>query len=299
MSNDKSLDIGILKEGIIFVKTLIVNAPAKINLCLHVLGRRLDGYHELAMAMQRIDLADRLEISLEDGEGVEVACDGLDLGDGENIASKAARLFLTAAKIRKRVSIQIDKQVPVAAGLGGGSSDAAAVLSGLNSLCGKPLEQEHLMVLAAELGSDVPFFLFERPAWATGTGTQLEALSPLPEVWYLLLNPGFAVSTDWVYRTLQLTKGGELANLPRFSVATTGELLDALHNDLERVTAGRYPEIDEMKNFLLQNGALGALMSGSGASVFGVFANRAAAEDAHALVPSESSWRSFVTQPLQ
>lgn len=280
------------------MKTLIVDAPAKVNLCLHVLGRRLDGLHELAMAMQRIDLADRIEISLEDGSGVEVFCDGLDLGGGENIAGSAARSFLAESHILVRVVIRIDKRIPVAAGLGGGSSDAAAVLSGLNRLCGYPISPSRLMELAADLGADVPFFLFERPAWATGTGTRLETLPPLPEVCYLLLNPGFAVSTDWVYRSLRLTKGGELASLPRFSVATADELVGVLHNDLERVTASRHPEIGEMKDFLLQSGALGALMSGSGASVFGVFANRAAAISARELIPVGCSWKAFVTQPL-
>ncbi len=280
------------------MEILVIYAPAKINLCLHVLGRRLDGYHELAMAMQRIDLSDRLEISLEDGRGVEVFCDGLDLGGRENIASRAARAFLAEAQIQKRVAIKIDKQIPVAAGLGGGSSDAAAVLSGLNQLSGQPVSRKRLLDLAVGLGADVPFFLFERPAWATGTGTQLEALPPLPAVCYLLLNPGFAVSTDWVYQSLQLTKGGELANLPRFSVITIHDLVGALHNDLEEVTAGRHPEISEMKEFLLQNGALGALMSGSGASVFGVFSDQPAAMRAYGLLPPNFFWKAFVTQPL-
>ncbi len=280
------------------METLVIDAPAKINLCLHILGRRLDGYHELAMAMQRVDLFDRIELALSGGRGVEVSCDGLDLGGGENIASRAAQSFLAEAGIDKRVSIRIAKNIPVAAGLGGGSSDAAAVLSGLNRLCGQPVAMERLMVLASGLGADVPFFLFERPAWATGIGTQLEKLPPLPKVCYLLLNPGFAVSTDWVYQSLQLTKGGGLANLPRFSATTISDLLGLMHNDLERVTAGRYPEIAEMKDFLIQNGALGALMSGSGASVFGVFEDRSAALATHDLVVSAKPWRAFVAQPL-
>jgi len=288
-----------LQEGVFAVKTLIVNAPAKINLCLNVLGRRVDGYHELAMAMQRIDLADRLEISIEDGVGIEVFCENLELGGGENIASRAARLFLTETQIQQKISIYIEKRIPVAAGLGGGSSDAAAVLSGLNRLCGHPVPLVRLMELAADLGADVPFFLFERPAWATGTGTQLEELPPLPEVCYLLLNPGFAVSTDWVYQSLQLTKGGKLANLPRFSVTTITDLVEALNNDLECVTAGRHPEISEMKDFLLKNGALGALMSGSGASVFGVYEDMSTAMAAHAQLDSRRSWKAFVTQPLK
>ncbi len=280
------------------MKTLVIEAPAKINLCLHVLGRREDGYHELAMAMQRISLADRLEVSLAAGEGIGLECDGFDVGAGDNIACRAAELFLRTAGVSGRVDIRMTKRIPVAAGLGGGSSDAAAVLAALNRLCDTPLAGKDLMALAAELGADVPFFLFERPAWATGTGTCLQELPSLPSVCYLVLNPGFAVSTAWVYQSLRLTKGGELANLPRFSVATTADLLAALHNDLEAVTAGRHPEINAMKDFLLANGALGALMSGSGASVFGVFADRGAAEMARLALPAECSWFSAVALPL-
>ena len=279
------------------METLVVNAPAKINLCLHVLGRRADGYHELAMAMQRIDLCDRIEIALSAGAGIDVQCKGVALDGAENIAARAARALLEAAGLTRRVQIRIDKRIPVAAGLGGGSSDAAAVLDGLNQMLGAPLNQEVLAELGGRLGADVPFFLFGRPAWATGIGTRLETLPPLPEVCYLILNPGFEVSTAWVYESLRLTKGGELANLPRFSVTTTEGLLKALHNDLEAVTAERYPEIDRMKDFLKEHGALGALMSGSGASVFGVFTDEETASKACAAV-SQPGWFAFVARPL-
>lgn len=280
------------------MKILNIDAPAKINLCLHVRGRRADGYHELAMAMQQVDLCDRVRIALGDGSGVNVHCDGLELGGTENIASRAARLFLSEVHGDHRVEIEIDKRIPVAAGLGGGSSDAAAVLDGLNRLYDHPLSRERLMALGAELGADVPFFLFGPTAWATGTGTVLEPLPSLPKVCYLLLNPGFAVSTAWVYESLRLTKGGELANLPRFSAATTEALLDELHNDLEAVTAQQYPEIGQMKAFLVANGALGALMSGSGASVFGVFRDEILAREAAERALAETNWRVFVTHPL-
>lgn len=280
------------------MKTLVVDAPAKINLCLHVLGRRADGYHELAMAMQRVSLCDRIEISVRGGRGVHVRCAGLELDGEENIAARAAKAVLREAGQERLVDIEIDKRIPVAAGLGGGSSDAAAVLVGLNDLLGGPLAKERLLELGAMLGADVPFFLFADPAWATGTGASLEALPPLPEVYYLILNPGFAVSTAWVYESLRLTKGGELANLPRFSVSTTGDLLAALHNDLEAVTASRHPEIEEMKSFLCKHGALSALMSGSGASVFGVFADETTAREACSAALEETGWRAFFVRPL-
>lgn len=281
------------------MKTLVAEAPAKINLCLHVLGRRDDGYHELAMAMQRINLCDRLEITLRAGCGISVRCEGLELDGQENIAARAARAVLCATGTERQVDIQIEKRIPVAAGLGGGSSDAAAVLDGVNRLLGTPLGKEQLMRLAAGLGADVPFFLFGAPAWATGTGTQLRALPPLPDLCYLLLNPGFAVSTARVYESLRLTKGGELANLPRFSAATTRDLLASLHNDLEVVTAQRYPEIVQMKDFLTAQGALGALMSGSGASVFGAYADEASARAARAVAVAETDWLAFVARPFQ
>lgn len=279
------------------IKTLIIDAPAKLNLCLHVLGRRADGYHELAMAMQRISLADRLEVSVESGSGIRLHAEGCGLDCEENIAVKAARLYLKNCKIDKRITIFLQKNIPVAAGLGGGSSDAAAVLEAVNRLCEHRIPQEELVGLAAQLGADVPFFLFREPAWATGIGTHLEPLPPLPFVWYLLLNPGFSVSTAWVYQSLQLTKGGELANLPRFSAKSVAGLVTSLHNDLERVTAGRYPEIGQMKEFLLAQGAQGALMSGSGPSVFGIFESEAQACAARRALPAASGWLSFVVRP--
>ena len=277
--------------------SLELQSPAKINLCLHILGRREDGYHELAMAMQRVDLCDRVRICLVDTPGVQVVCGGIEFAVGEeNIAARAARLILAELPQDCGVEIGIEKRIPVAAGLGGGSSNAATVLLGLDRLLGLGLGQGRLMALGAQLGADVPFFIFADPAWATGTGTQLEKLPNLPDVAYLLVNPKIAVSTAWVYQSLQLTKGGELANLPRFSVATTTELCAALHNDLERVTLGRYPLIAEIKQQLLDRGAIGSLMSGSGATVFGVFEDFAAASRAGAELAKENDW---IVEPVR
>ena len=274
-------------------------APAKVNLCLHVLGRRFDGYHELAMAMQRVDLCDIVNIQLGGDAGVRVVCSGVDLPEGdENIAAKAARTVLDITGIDVGVDIYIEKRIPVAAGLGGGSSDAATVLLGLNEMLGNKVTVERLFALGGALGADVPFFVFQRPAWATGTGTTLEPLPALPAVAYLLINPGITVSTADVYRSLQLTKGGELANLPRFSVVTAGDLCDALHNDLESVTLQRYPVIAEIKQRLLAEGALGALMSGSGATAFGVFSNFEAARRAGSVLTAERDWLVFPVHPV-
>lgn len=278
---------------------LTVRAAAKINLCLHVLGRREDGYHELAMAMQRVSLFDDIHLSLTSEQAVSVCCDGLELEKGgENIAAKAARLLFKEKKTDCGVEITITKRIPVAAGLGGGSSDAAAVLTGLNELLQLGLSRRVLMGLGAQLGADVPFFIFAAPAWATGTGTTLEALPSLPSVAYLLVNPGFGVSTAAVYQSLRLTKGGHLANLPRFSAVTSDDLCANLHNDLERVTLDRYPEINEVKKQLMEQGALGALMSGSGATVFGVFEDIETATRVGNILKAQTRWKVFPVKPL-
>ncbi len=276
-----------------------VKSPAKINLCLHVLGRYENGYHALAMAMQRVDLCDDIRIRVTGSGGVKVRCEELALAPGEdNIAARAARLLLAEAQVAAGVEIQIDKRIPVAAGLGGGSSNAATVLLALNDMLDLRMDNSRLLRLGAQLGADVPFFIFQRPAWATGTGTDLSALSVLPEVAYLLVNPGIAVSTAEVYQSLQLTKGGELANLPRFSVVTRADLCAALHNDLEKVTLARYPLLSRIKQQLLEVGARGALMSGSGASLFGVFDSLEHAQKAANELAMETNWWVCPVSPM-
>ncbi len=274
-------------------------APAKINLCLHVLGRRENGYHELAMAMQRVSLYDEITINVGSLAGVRVSCGGLELPAGEdNIAASAARLLLATVGSNKGVDIEIVKKIPIAAGLGGGSSDAATVLLGITELLGLELGYEELADLGAQLGADVPFFLYQHPAWATGIGTQLELLPPLPEVAYLLVNPRIAVSTAEVYQSLQLTKGGEVANLPRFSVVTMADLCATLYNDLEAVTLEKFPLIAEIKELLLDSGAKGALMSGSGATVFGVYDDLVAATKAGEKLAIDNDWLVYPVLPV-
>lgn len=275
------------------------SSSAKINLCLHVLGRRADGYHELAMAMQQVDLCDQIFLRVVDRPGVRVSCSGISLVAGEeNIAARAARLLLEEMKLVAGVEIEIEKRIPVAAGLGGGSSNAATVLSGLVELLDLTIDPRRLRELAARLGADVPFFLFGQPAWATGIGTELLPLPALPKVAYLLVNPKIAVSTASVYQSLQLTKGGELANLPRFSVVTRDDLCAALHNDLEQVTLERYPLLARIKQLLLEHGACGALMSGSGATVFGVFSDIAAANHTAKVLGRSNDWLFYPVNPL-
>ncbi len=273
-------------------------APAKINLCLHVLGKRSDGYHELAMLMQRVSLYDSIHIALVSGPGVRVACDGLDLAAGEeNIAAKAARRMIELAGYGGGVEIAIDKQIPVAAGLGGGSSDAAAVLMGLNEMLGCELSRDALMAEGVRLGADVPFFIFKDAAWATGIGEVLQPVEGLPRPWYVLVNPGEAVSTAWVYGNLGLTSKVDVAKLPRFS-SQLNEVLGLLHNDLESVTVRQVPAVLEIKDQLLAKGALGALMSGSGSTVFGIFADKVRAKRACDELGAVGGWRSFLVESL-
>jgi 4-diphosphocytidyl-2-C-methyl-D-erythritol kinase len=274
-------------------------SPAKINLCLHVLGKRPDGYHELAMLMQSLDFGDTLEIELTDQPGeITVYCAGVDLPAGaENIAAKAARRLLALSGKRVGVRIVIDKKIPVAAGLGGGSSNAAATLRGLNKLLDLQLSKKELMAEGVKLGADVPFFLFNDRAWATGIGDQLASVPPLPLAWYVLVNPGISISTAWAYQNLGLTAPPILTKLPRFP-NTLDDLVAILENDLERVTIKRYPLLAEIKKKLIELGARGSLMSGSGSTIFGLFAEEAQAVAAAEMLRSSSDWRIITTQPL-
>lgn len=258
-------------------------SPAKVNLFLRVLGKRADGYHEISTLMQPVSLFDELEISVSEGEGIAVVSDSVEAPGGEeNLAYKAARVFLQSTAIRRRVEIAVKKVIPVGAGLGGGSSDAATVLMALNEMAGIWLPDGALMEMAARLGSDVPFFILKGPALAGGRGEKLKR-AYLPALHYVLINPGFHVSTAWVYSSLGLTKVGENNNLLySYEVPASWEgVVQALANDLEAVTFKQYPEISGLKEMLKGAGALGTLMSGSGPTVFGVFRSRDEAERAY------------------
>lgn len=253
-------------------------APAKINLCLHLLGRRSNGYHDLCMLMQKVSLYDEVWIEMRSNAGVSVECDGVRLKDGEvNIARRAAEALLSRVPgTAPGVGIRIVKHIPVAAGLGGGSSDAATVLKALNELLGLNLDQKELACLALKIGADVPFFLGPSPAWAEGVG---EVLTPLkhemPECCFALVNPGIALSTAQVYRMVRHytpcpAKEEHISNLE--------ELVAILHNDLESPALQLAPEVEQVKKSLLENGARDALMTGSGSTVFGVFDTHADAD---------------------
>lgn len=275
-----------------------IAAPAKVNLCLHVVGRRDNGYHDLAMLMQKVSLFDYLSVELVPGDKVQVDCPGLVLADGEvNIVARAVALFREYVGSTQGVRVSVEKNIPAAAGLGGGSSDAAAVLMALNDLLRAGLATTEMMSLGLEIGADVPFFLYGQTAWATGVGERLQPWPGVPPVTLVLVNPGVAVSTAWVFKNLGLTRNNSMARIPRFPVGTRA-LVRLLHNDLEVVTCQHYPVITTIKERLIDSGAKGALMSGSGSTVFGVFAERSQAEAAATEIAEENDWWVKVVDPL-
>jgi 4-diphosphocytidyl-2-C-methyl-D-erythritol kinase len=276
---------------------LTLLAPAKINLCLSVLGKRPDGYHEVEMLMQAVGLFDRVTVRLIAGGGVTMSCEASGVPSGaDNIAVRAARKILEHAGSSQGMAITLEKNIPVAAGLGGGSSDAAAVLVACNVLLGLGLERTTLAEVGTGLGMDVPFFLHGPTALARGRGEVVEPLLPPTKFWVLLVNPRFGTSTADVYKglNLELTKKVDCNKIARLSV---GQIARSLHNDLETVTAAAHPVIGEMEQALLEAGALGARMSGSGPTVFGIFENGAACRKAENTLGTRG-WRLYSAEIL-
>jgi 4-diphosphocytidyl-2-C-methyl-D-erythritol kinase len=250
----------------------VLSAAAKVNLTLEVLGRRADGYHEIATVMQTVDLADRL--MLEEAEGLELrtAAPGIPT-DATNLALRAAVALRDAAGIGRGAVIHLDKRIPVAAGLGGGSTDAAAVLVGLNRLWRLRWSRERLDAVAIRLGMDVPFFLRGGTALGTGRGEQLQSVSG-PGLALVLINPGIGASTAETYGrvTPQMYTGGEhsRALLAALRSRRTGRVAEHLYNGLEAALGPIQRHIVKMKAAVLAAGALGVAMSGSGPTVFGL-----------------------------
>lgn len=246
-------------------------SPAKVNLYLRVLRRREDGYHDILSLMQRISLCDEMTFTPKAG-GIVIRCPDSPLPeDQRNIVYRAAASFFSRIPTPPGIEITIRKKIPIAAGLGGGSSNAATTLMTLNEISGSPLTREELLEMGVKLGADVPFFIFGNTAWASGIGDRFTEAAPLPPLWFVLINPGFAVPTQWVYQelNLELTNGRINYSIPRFD--TVGHLTRGLVNDLEKVTMRVHPVLGRIKALLLGSGAGGALMSGSGPTVFGVF----------------------------
>ncbi|QDR83285.1 4-(cytidine 5'-diphospho)-2-C-methyl-D-erythritol kinase [Sporomusa termitida] len=253
---------------------LTLKAYAKINLALDVFSKRPDGYHEVAMIMQSVSLADTIVLTEQPASiDLSVTIPGLP-ADGSNLAYRAAALLAEYAKPGKGVHIHLDKQIPLAAGLAGGSADAAAVLRGLNQLWELNLSVDELSKLAAQLGSDVPFCLYNGTMLATGRGEIVRPLPPLPDCYVILAKPAVAVSTAWVYGRFTANEirvrpdiNAMCENLAQGNLAGVA---GRLTNVLESVTISEYPQIAAIKNAMLTYGAMAALMSGSGPTVFGL-----------------------------
>lgn len=271
---------------------LSVAAPAKLNLFLAITGRRPDGYHDLFSLFCPLSLADRIDLRF-DTPGIDLRCDHPQVPDGPaNLAWKAAERFFEAADQPPGVQLSLHKRIPVAAGLGGGSSDAAAVLAALNGAFDRPLSQNRLHRIAAGIGADVPFFLVGGPALATGVGDHLQPVAGLPHRWVILLTFPFAVPTAEVYKNLNLALTN-CSKVTKSFTLTDGRMTGGfprLCNDLETVTAVRYPEIERAKAHLLEEGAENALMSGSGPTVFGLFRNEARARQAQEALWGLEDW---------
>ena len=262
---------------------LTLKAYAKINLALEVLGKRPDGYHEVAMIMQSVSLHDTLILSLQESD-ITLICDRPELPcDHSNLAYRAAELLRREVGVARGVQIELTKRIPLAAGLAGGSTDAAAVLKGLNRLWGLALSPVELEQLAARLGSDVPFCLWGGTSLATGRG---EMLTPLPDFTghgVVLANPSLQVSTAWVYGNYRDAAGNRRRDISslRHSIEQPdfSAVADTLFNDLETVTVPAYPQVAEIQEQLLQAGAAGVLMSGSGPTVFALTPDYASAAE--------------------
>lgn len=277
-------------------------SPAKINLFLHVTGRRSDGYHDLLSLMCPVSLHDIIEFDFH-ADTLSIRCDHPEVPLNEsNLAYRAARLFFEQREAvmgipADGVMLSIIKRIPIAAGLGGGSSNAATVLIGLNRFFGHPFSLETLKEMGLSIGADVPFFIYGKPAIATGIGEVLSPVQSLPQFYVILVNPGVAVSTGAVYKNLNLgLTNTQKINKEAFFKVRNLDLVRYLWNDLEKVTASKFPEILDIKEALLSNGAEGALMSGSGPTVFGLFYEVNKARQAFDKLICRNEWRVFFAE---
>lgn len=286
---------------------IVKKSPCKVNLLLNVLGRRADGFHALETVMQPVNLCD--ELSFERcRRGITLSCSEKSLPvDASNLVFQAAQKFFETSAISTGIEIHLEKRIPVAAGLGGGSGNAATTLLALNEIFGKPLRREKLAEIAAGLGSDVPFFLQSKPALAVGRGEQIQPLEDFPSLAgraILLIHPGFGISTPWAYQSLAKFRdslNGEIGRAQKLiSLLRDNDWRAAgssFYNSLEAPAFEKFPILQLFKNFLAANGGA-ALMSGSGSTTFAIFENQAAAESGVEKFKSKfgpNSWMTVVS----
>lgn len=279
-----------------------IDAYAKVNLSLDVLGRFPNGYHEVQMIMQSVSLWDTLEI-LPKAEGITVKTNLPYLPtDERNLAHKAAKLFFEETGIKGGATIDIEKNIPVAAGLAGGSTDAAAVLRGLNALYEAGLSLEDLMAMGLKLGADVPYCLMGGTALSEGIGEKLTPLPEMPEAYLVLAKPSAHVSTQWVYETLdksEIQKRPDTTSM--LSALQEGDLTKlcrGMGNVLQAVTEKAVPEVSDYIRIFQKEGAISAMMSGSGPTVFGIFDREEKAKNAVEALKKLTK-EVFLTKPVQ
>jgi 4-diphosphocytidyl-2-C-methyl-D-erythritol kinase len=288
-------------------RTVRVNAPAKVNLVLRVLDRRPDGYHNLWSVMQTVGLEDELYLRLSARAGIRLQCDDAGVPtDGRNLVARAATAVLSRAGLSESrspgVEIHLIKRVPVSAGLGGGSSDAAATIIALNALLGLGWSRETMASVGAPLGSDVPFFLFAPSALVRGRGEDVLAMSVTGTRWVVLVNPGFPIETRWAYEQLSSGRTGvqplsdTLRRIEQGGAVPWEQAVALMENDFEAALAPTHGVLGQIKQQLLASGAEAALLSGSGATVFGVFREQAAAIRAQQALGRTAGWRVFAVR---
>ena len=281
--------------------SVTVLAPAKINLFLQILGKREDGYHEIYSLIQAVDLYDSLTVT-KSNSGISLVCDDPSLpSDSSNLAWKAAKLMQDKAKMETGVSMELTKRIPYGAGLGGGSSDAAAVMKGINQLVGLELPAGQLAVWGAELGSDVPFFFSEGAALVSGRGEIVEPVEVFQEYFVLLIKPNFDISTKVAYQTLRLylTKFSAKGHI---NLKTSGkEFFKTIHklgNDFQTVVAHDHPELESCMTLLRDSGAAYVALSGSGSAFYGLFEQPLDFEFMN-MISSRFGWQVFSLKPVR
>lgn len=248
-------------------------APAKINLTLDTLYKRDDGFHEVSMVMTTVDLNDNLSFEKRTDRKIVIHSEHQFVPtDRRNLAYQAALLMMRCYKIETGVTITIDKHIPIAAGLAGGSADAAATFRGMNALYELGLELEELAQISSELGSDIPFCVFGGTALATGRGEIIERLPKPPHAWIVLAKPEISVSTKTIYGALKPGKNKPQSEMMKQAIINNDyeQILSTLKNDLEEVTVKKYPQVKKLLGNMKESGSEGALMSGSGPTVFGI-----------------------------
>ena len=275
-----------------------LQAYAKINIGLHILGKRSDGFHDLETVFHEIDMFD--EIDLETSDRTAMTADSILVPiDGSNLCLRAALLLQKEQHIQQGVIIHLTKNIPISAGLGGGSSDAAAVLCGLNKFWELDLSVDQLRSLGAQLGSDVPFFINGGSAYATGRGVILEHFALKIPYWIALITPPIRISTAWAYSKIKPNRDGSVVGLRETlvkKIKSPNKLLPIIQNDFELSVFKVYPEIRKTKEILQESGAVFSLMSGSGSSVFSFFDDEQKARSAVSSFPK--NYQTSLTKPL-